>query len=213
MSTTTTELDTIAGYVQLRHAELTRRDTARVYATPKDVAAIATKLAQEYYGVFNDHGLKVALVKCQALMVYAMELYGCSFEDVVDMADYAVAKVVAGITPDMRLPQGSLRSLEHSSSLMRAEPAAHLVKLAEIIAVACRVEQYTSEEKRMHAERIKAWVEDAVAVLPSIQHHLNDNTRMRGPLKATRLRIAAICKSVDQSRRPVAQAIVDAEPI
>lgn len=100
---------------------------------------------------------------CEAAgFLHEVMLQGCGFEDIIDLADEAVAKTVAQITPDMRCP-GPKRNQLLSNQIGLASHAAQLVKLADLRHDCLVYSKLTETEPA----KVRVWLNEATAVLGS----------------------------------------------
>jgi hypothetical protein len=142
-------------YVYLVHRDLTMRDAAPCRADPSTVG----RLAEQYAGrrTFNYNGeTRPGLVaRCAGIMIYAMDGYGLTYEEVCGVADHEVANVLAVITPDNRMTEPT-RHLKLREAIGLATDVGQLVKLAEIAAFTHKVNhELTENEYLRHGQTIK----------------------------------------------------------
>lgn len=96
-------------------------------------------------------------------------LQGSSFEDIVEVVDEGVARLVSAVTPDIRLPfPERVEFLANRVGL--AEASAQLVKLADL-AHECQVRIEAVEADQAAA---KDWLSEAATTLSSL-HKINDS--------------------------------------
>lgn len=125
-------------YVYLPHRDLTLRDTGPGRADPPVVGRMAElylgRRAQRYDGEANS----ALAARCAGILIYAMDGYGLTFEEVCGVASYEVATLIAEVTPDNRMTEPT-RHLKLREALGLASEMGQLIKLAEIAAFAHKV--------------------------------------------------------------------------
>lgn len=92
--------------------------------------------------------------------------WGGVFEQIVEVADETVARMVADITPDRRIPRPKRRRL-YFNQVGLARSQAQLVKFADLQHETHQL--LTMSQKALKAstvETIRFWVEDALEVIP-----------------------------------------------
>ena len=89
------------------------------------------------------------------------------------MAEYNVAALVSGISPDISLPSGPRKNY-FLAKLQSAEPQAQLAKLAEVFLVGKHLEALPPAEFVLHAEFLRHWADDNRDVLDNLLHLRND---------------------------------------
>jgi hypothetical protein len=137
--------------------------------------------------------LKYCRQVCQAAgLLHECMLQGCTFEDLVDVADEAVARVVATITPDVRMPRPKrLMMLANQIGLAPATAAA--VKLADLR----HDMSLLGLDNDINRDSVKLWIEEAQVVSDSF-HKLRTT-----PLKSRLVELKSLIDTAEQSlRRP-----------
>jgi hypothetical protein len=208
------ELDTVRIEVVtgMRHEELVARNQAPNVAEPTEVAVLAANLTRKFYhGDVVADSSHVLIAEWAGRMVYAMQHYGCNYEDVCDVAEHAIAQVVSGISPDLRLPPGP-RHLNLKSRLGQADIVAQIVKLAEITCVARRIlSSCTATDMAQHAMLLRSWADEALDLM-SVFHRLEANKRIVVVLAAAKKMVGEIAQRAEAARKP-ARAVVKATPL
>ncbi len=199
---------------QIRHSEACTREDTQYHADPLSVGRVAAKLAQRYYygDVSSVASSQIRQVECAGMLVYAMERWGYNFEELCDVSEFAVASIVSGLSPDVRLPPGR-RIGFHCSSLSQADAPSQIVKLAEIIA-ACEhiLAAYTPHDLAMHAQYLKVWGDENYKLVGAMSH-LRDNGKMKKIVAETREKLMGIVRVADEAKHPRKPATVTATPI
>lgn len=187
----------IESLINQRHGSHTSVD-----GTPKlrhlyAVYELISKLCKSVYAErdlnLQNYWTKVA--GAAALLHEVMSLGGCVYEQVVEVADEATARVVCNCTPDPRLPRPK-RLLLYSNQVGLAEEVPQMVKLCDL-----RHEATIRRRVFEYAERVQAvamaseWLEEAYAVLPVLDKADAHHTRsLRIMLKEDIALLEQLCK-------------------
>ena len=152
----------VAAFVELRHCDLASRTPLFGYANPADVGPMAVRLMRIVRGEAPTE--ESARFRADAAiagnLIYAVERYGCTFDDIIDIAGLGVANLLAQITPDCRL-SGPRRSDDLRSQIGQATPEAQTLRLAEILCAAEALEsrfRNDSDAVLEHDLALKAWL-------------------------------------------------------
>jgi hypothetical protein len=133
------------------------------------------------------------------VLLYAMDGYGLTFEEVCGLADHEVATVIASITPDNRLTEPT-RHLKLREAIGLATEVGQLVKLAEIAAFARRtLHEFIPEEYLHHANQLKHVV-DRHGQLIQAMSRLSGRGSMTAAIESVRESLARISHGVDEVR-------------
>jgi hypothetical protein len=117
------------------------------------------RLAEQYAGRrtfhYNGETHPSLVARCAGILIYAIDGYGLTFEEVCALADHEVATVVASVTPDNRMTEPT-RHLKMRESIGLASDMGQLVKLAEIAAFVHRIqEEFDPDDYIRYAGPIK----------------------------------------------------------
>jgi hypothetical protein len=195
----------IASLMQMRHSSVCAQPEGHGdrLAAPYKVSEVAHKLACRYYfgDADGDSGL-VNVVRVAGLMIYAIERYGMAFQSVCDLADLEVARSVAELTHDQRLPEG-LRKTRFPAQIGNGGSASQLVKLAEIGVIQRRViSTFSRDQLRERATRhwLRGWVEEAGAVLDAM-HTIRAHKELATWFADCRRGLEQVTKRVEEARQ------------
>lgn len=131
------------------------------------VSDLSGRYADMFYNEsdFNAQRYYKTCCKLAGMLHEAME-WGGSFEQVIEVSDETVARVVAAITPDQRIPRPKRRKLLFNQ-IGLAKPPAQIVKFADIQHEAHQlVSTIPVGIKPSSIESILLWIEDAIEILP-----------------------------------------------
>lgn len=159
----------IVRFVGRRHSAVFSEQTPPQMARPQDVADEARRIAEQYYrGRPEADGYAEARkAEMAGWLVYSLRHYGLTYEQLCDVADDRVARVVVAITPDVRLP-GSIRLDRFKSVLGAAGVVAHCVLLAELSVGRERLHHLSIARIYPHAPSVKQWLIDSRELLKSM---------------------------------------------
>jgi hypothetical protein len=182
-------------FVDMRHSEVQSRYTLFGYANPDHVRPLAAKLVRLVHR--EDHSeasvRQRAFAQAAGMLIYAIERYGCTFDDIVDIAGYGVATMLAGASPDTRL-SGPRRSIELRKTLGQADPDSQAVRLAEILCssrdLLLRLED-DLDYVLISDIALKAWVADRLGWLDSM-HKLRATEALRRYIHQARKTVETI---------------------
>jgi hypothetical protein len=146
-------------HVYLTHRDLILRDAAPCRADPPAAGRLAMHYAGRRSPDYNGETNAGLVARCAGILVYAIDGYGMTFEEVCGLANQEVATVVAGVAPDNRLTE-PMRHLKLRESIGLAPELGQLVKLAEITAFAGKVlHEFLPEDYLQHGPPLKLVVE------------------------------------------------------
>ncbi len=137
--------------------------------------------------------LKYCRHVCQAAgLLHECMLQGCTFEDLVSVADEAVARLVATITPDIRMPRPK-RLMTLANQIGLAPLTAAAVKLADLR----HDMSLLGLDGDISRDSVKEWIEEAQTLSDSL-HKLRTT-----PLKGRLIELKSLIDTAEQSlRRP-----------
>jgi hypothetical protein len=192
-----------------RHAD----DTPR--AEPNTIARVAAKISRRYYRTrfTAEAATKEILAACAGNLVYAMELYGLSWEGVCDLSDNRVAAIVAGLSPDITRPHG-LRQQQVCSKLVEATLDTQMVRLSELYCTAKTVRDTATDDDLLdQRDALRRWADDAEATHASLTKLRMPQSRCLGGVMAqTRELILWVGKAGDGLPPPVLAGEAQANP-
>jgi hypothetical protein len=146
-------------HVYLTHRDLILRDAAPCRADPPAVGRLAMHYAGRRAPGYNGETNAGLVARCSGIMIYAIDGYGMTFEEVCGAAHPEVAAVVASVAPDNRMTE-PLRHLKHREAIGLASELGQLVKLAEIAAFAGKVlHEFLPEDYLRYGAPLKLVVE------------------------------------------------------
>lgn len=131
------------------------------------VSELSNRYADLFYNEadFNAQRYYKTCCRLAGLLHESME-WGGVFEQIVAVADETVARMVADITPDRRIPRPKRRRL-YFNQIGLARPPAQLVKFADLQHEAHNLFSIPPKAlKSSTVETIRFWVEDALEVIP-----------------------------------------------
>lgn len=163
--------DNVREFVGERHQQLAVREEAAILADPVAIADTAVRLVTRHirgleFCVDREELLQTA--ELAGLLFYALDRYGCTFEDLCNLASFEVAKTVATLTPDHRLPHPK-RVTTWLSQVGQAPLHVKLVKLAEAAAVLAQLEALPPYAFQARARDVEHWQAYLDAALPSLR--------------------------------------------
>jgi hypothetical protein len=186
-------------YVYLPHRDVVLRDTAPCRADPPVVGRFAEQYAGRRPRTYNGETSSELVARCAGVMIYAMDGYGLTFEEVCGVADHEVATVLAGVTPDNRLTEPT-RHLKLREAIGLASEVGQMVKLAEIAAFAAKVlHELLPEDYLNYANQLKHIV-DRHSQLIQAMSRLLDRGIMTTAIDSTRESLIKISHAVDEAR-------------
>lgn len=165
------------------------------------VGELARRYALLYYrdGDILEKKYRTAVCEAAGILHESLE-QGCRFEDLVGAADESVARVVAGLTADVRLP-GPKRMLLLSNQVGLGSVDVQIVKLADL-RHDCTVHARFAESEPV---RVRDWLEEATAVASSF--HKCAESSLASRIKSLKLdlrELDAKTKSFRRRMRPLA---------
>lgn len=159
------------------------------------VGVLAAKYAAVYY---RDEGFleqRYHSRVCEAAgYLHEVGLLGCVFEDLVAVADEAVAKVVAGLTPDGRLPFPD-RVQRYANQVGLGAAPVQLVKLADL-RHDCK-QQFELSQSR--PADVRDWLEEAREVLACL--HKLSGTPLASRIASVKAEVLALDRQTKDHRR------------
>jgi hypothetical protein len=186
-------------YVYLPHRNVVMRDTAPCRADPPAVGRFAEQYAGKRPRTYNGETSSELVARCAGVLVYAIDGYGLTFEEVCGLADHEVATLVAGITPDNRLTE-PVRHLKLCEAIGLASEVGQMVKLAEITAFAAKVlHELLPDDYLNYANQLKHIV-DRHGQLIQAMSRLLERGIMTAAIDSTKKSLVAISHAVDEAR-------------
>jgi hypothetical protein len=131
------------------------------------VSELSGRYADLFYNEvdFNAQRYYKTCCKLAGLLHESME-WGGVFEQIVEVADETVARMVADLTPDRRTPRPKRRRL-YFNQVGLARPPAQLVKFADMQHEAQQLALIQPKSlKPTTIETIRFWVDDAQEIIP-----------------------------------------------
>lgn len=184
----------------MKHDEYLSRHSTPDVADPIDVARTAANLTRLFY-YQESATTNIKIADAAGRLVYAMSCYGMNYEEVCDVAEPSVARVLAGLSADPRLGVGQ-RQIERKGRLQRAEVLSHIVVLAELHEVAGRILDATADDEvARHAPAIRRWSEDALDTLGCLTK-LQASQATQLQVARARQRLTAVRDKTGDARRP-----------
>lgn len=191
---------------QKRHSELVLRDEIPPLADPAEVGRMASRIVRQYFALDVEAMAQgyFAVAECAGLLVYGIERYGYTYDDIVNIADERVARLVAALSADTR-ESGGPRVWHFVSSLGQADALTQLVKLAEVAAITVRVaDDLTDRVILRHNRYLRQLTDDSIRVMASLTH-LRKSIRLTKVLKDVSAKLQEISVRIDtllaQNRR------------
>jgi hypothetical protein len=187
-------------YARFRHRDLTLREVSPGRADPQVVGPLAAQYAARYlHGEFTaETAAQIHAAHGAGLLIYAMDGYGLTFEDVCGVASPEVAGLLAPITPDNRLHEPK-RHLDLRSALARADPVAQTVRLAEIVASARGVlANVPPDQLASHESHLKLAADRGTQLIRAL-HALQG--KLAPQLDEALVVLARLSRAVDDARR------------
>ena len=174
------------------------------------VSELAQRYADLFYNEadFNAQRYYKTCCRLAGLLHEAME-WGGAFEQVVEVADETVARMVADITPDRRIPRPKRRRL-YFNQLGLAHPPAQLVKFADLQHEAHNLLAIAPKAlKQPTVETMRFWVDDAIEIIPLLDkikgcyHFVAPITKLKAQLEELNARCVEITARLRQARMQV----------
>ena len=133
-------------------------------------------------------------------MIYAIDGYGLTFEEVCGVADHEVATLVAGITPDNRMTEPT-RHLKLREAIGLAPEVGQMVKLAEITAFAQKVmAEFTPADYLQYGQSVKHIVERHVQLIQAMSR-LTAHASTAAVADSARESLVKIAHEVEEVRK------------
>jgi hypothetical protein len=131
------------------------------------VSELSGRYADTFYNEvdFNAQRYYKTCCKLAGLLHESME-WGGIFEQIVEVADETVARMVADLTPDRRIPRPKRRRL-YFNQIGLSRPPAQLVKFADLQHEAHQLLSIQPKAiKPGTIETIRFWADDALEIIP-----------------------------------------------
>lgn len=186
-------------YVYLPHRDLTIRNTVPGRADPSDVGRLAEQyVGNRPIGYVGDTSPGL-VARCAGILIYAMDGYGLTFEEVCGLADHEVATMVAGITPDNRLTEPT-RQLKLRDAVGQASEVGQIVRLAEIAAFATKtLHDLLAEDYLQYAQQLKLIVDRHGQVIQAMSR-LHNRGIMTAAVDSVKASLDRISHEVDHAK-------------
>jgi 3-methyladenine DNA glycosylase Mpg len=167
------------------------------------------RLAEQYAGrrtfSYNGETHPGLVARCAGILIYAIDGYGLSFEEVCAQADHEVATLIASITPDNRMTEPT-RHLKLREAIGLTTEVGQLVKLAEIAAFVRRVEEeFTPDDYVRHANPIKH-IAERHGQLVQAMSRLTSHAASATTAAAVRESLIRMSHGADEARKARAEA-------
>jgi hypothetical protein len=186
-------------YVYLLHRDLTMRDTAPCRADPPTVGRFAERYAGRRIFVRDGETHPSLVARCAGTLIYTMDGYGLTFEEVCGLADHEVATIVAGVTPDNRLAE-PIRQLKLREAVGLASELGQLVKLAEMAGFTHKIlHEFVAADYLQHAQPLKRIV-DRHSQLIQAMSRLTAHAAMLAIADSVRESLVKVSHNVDDAR-------------
>jgi hypothetical protein len=188
-------------YVYLPHRDLIMRDAVPSRADPPAVGRLAEQFVSKRAHLYENRSDSSALLvaRCAGLLIYAMDGYGLTFEEVCGVASYEVATVVAEITPDNRMTEPT-RHLKLRESLGLASEVGQLVKLAEIAAFARKLfQELTPDDYARYGAPLKHVIDRHGQLIQAMSRLLGHGAAL-ALAESVREALARIAHGIDGAR-------------
>jgi hypothetical protein len=186
-------------YVYLPHRDLTIRDAAPCRADPPVVGRFAEQYVGKRLPRHEGEANPGLVAHCAGVLVYAMDCYGLTFEEVCGLAGHEVATVVAEVTPDNRMTEPT-RHLKLREALGLASEIGQIVKLAEIAAFTRKaLHELITEDYLQHAQVLKHIVDRHGQLLQAMSRLTNQGS-MAHFIEGARASLVKISHNVDEAR-------------
>jgi len=187
-------------YVFLAHRDLTMRDAAPCRADPPTVGRLAEHYAGRRTFNYNGETHPAIVARAAGVMIYAIDGYGLTFEEVCGVADHEVATLVAGITPDNRMTEPT-RHLKLREAIGLAPEVGQMVKLAEITAFAQKVmAEFTPADYLQYGQSVKHIVERHVQLIQAMSR-LTAHASTAAVADSARESLVKIAHEVEEVRK------------
>jgi hypothetical protein len=191
-------------YVIFRHPSLPMRRDVPPRGDPELVANLAARHTVKVLGGICD-GDQCQVATCAGLLVYGMDGYGLSYEEVCQVASQRVAEVLRQITPDNRLTDPQ-RNFELRSRLGQADPTTLVVKLAEIEASTKAAKtEYGRETLAARASDLKNWADRTVHLFQAMRT-LRELPKMRADMDEAQRAVVRLAQDAEAARDAGRQA-------
>jgi len=192
-------------YVYLPHRDLTLRDAAPCRADPPAVGRVAEQYTHRRASRYDGETSSALVARCSGILIYALDAYGLTYEEVCGVAHREVADILAQITPDNRMTEPT-RHLKLREALGRASETAQLVKLAEITSFARKVHaELLPDDYLRHAAPLKFVVDRHLQLLLALSRLVGSGT-MGAAVEAAQESLGRIVHGIDEARAARAAA-------
>lgn len=170
---------------------------SHVYA----VAKLAEDYANVYYteaDFFKQSYMKLAC-KLSGLLHESM-FAGANFERVVEVSDEAVARIVAEMSEDCRMPQPKRLEL-YANQIGLARPSTQVVMLANLVNDTTRVaDRFRSRVNKEMLDATEVWVWESNVIFRSLGR-IKDSIYLAGPFALLRRSLDEIDRKCQSRRR------------
>jgi hypothetical protein len=196
------DLDALMDQVNRQHVYLLARRKDPTIADPEAIGDIADRYAREWADpTLDDIQIYVAVIRCASRMIYCVQHYGMTFEEVCDMSELSIARAVCMLSPDPRI--GTARRHQAlRSAIVTAEEPEKLAKLAELRAAADLTIGFTPFTYKDHGEAVRVWVEDCRDLLAAFEDPLCQSPFFRSEVKEIDRLFEEAGRPLDLARTP-----------
>jgi hypothetical protein len=186
-------------YVYLPHRDLVVRDAVPCRADPPGVGRFAEQYVGRRAHLYDGETSSVIVARCAGILIYAMDGYGLTFEEICGLASPEVANLLAQVTPDNRMTEPT-RHLKLREALGLASEVAQLIKLAEIAAFAHKVlTDLTPGEYLRHGQQLKHIIERHGQLLQAMPRLVGHKSLM-ALIDAARDSLTKVSHGIDDAR-------------
>jgi hypothetical protein len=164
------DVASVSSFARFRHIEFGDRNRSLCVADPADVSETAGKLARRIYRneTTVDAHCEVAACEAAGLLVYAIR-YGCDFDELLDVADERVARVVSQASPDPRCDWPKRNRDLNANLRSGADASVLIVLLAETICVLNELERRDDSELACHVSEVRTWLAYRRELVPALK--------------------------------------------
>jgi len=168
---------------------------------PEHIGRVADEYAKK--GITDsdeDAFVSRAVVSWGSRLLYTIQRYGFTFEEVCDVSEISIARAVAELTPDLRL-SAPKRHQQLRSTLVVAALPLQMIKLAELRAWSEAARRFGAPLYEAHADTIRRWVDEARDLLPAFTR-LQESYYFRSQLTQIEADLTKAGRPVCAAERP-----------
>jgi len=188
-------------FIRDRHASQRTWDGAPLLTHLYAVSKLAEDYADLYFRDedFYGHAYHKLVCRLGGMLHESMD-WGATFEELTDVSDESVARAVAALTADRRLPRPKrLQILVNQVGL--AMPTTHIIKMADLLHDTVRLNEAFRRRPTIELARLtELWIEESREVF-HVMDKIKESAYLSQPVVNLKTSIAELDKKCRQLRR------------